>query len=247
LRPVAGAHGEPGIEADQQAAAEAWRRLLRQRLVLVVEHAVEGAGRRCAGDGVIERGRQAVDVGPRSLLGRRHLLAGGIARREDCRHRRGAAGHRRARGAEVDQRRLACRVEQDVGGLDVAMQEAGVVDLLQAVEQRPQDALDGGRRQRAGLLQAALQGLALEELHDDVGGAVGLEEIEHPHDARRVLQAGERAALGDEAVAAPGEILRRRRRARQHGGAVLAHGKRQRQVFLDGDLRARAERRGRDR
>ena len=131
---------------------------------------------------------------------------------------------------------LTRSIEQDVGGLDVAMQEARGVDLLQTVEQRPQDAVDSGRRQGAGLRQAALQRLALQELHDDVGRAVGLEEIEHPHDARRVLQAGERAALGDEAVAAPGEILCCRRRPRLDGGAVLAHGKRQRQVFLDGDL-----------
>ena len=89
--------------------AKPGRRDLRQRLVGVVEHAVEGAGRRLAGDRVIERGREAVDVGPRPLLGRGHLLGRGIARREDRRQRRAAAGHRRARGAEVDQRRIAVR------------------------------------------------------------------------------------------------------------------------------------------
>ena len=87
-------------------------------------------------------------------------------------------------------------------------------------------------------LQPAFQGLAVQQLHDDIGRAVGFEEIEHPHDGGRVLQAGERAALGDEALAAPGEIVGRAGRARQHGRAVLPHGKRQRQVFLDGDLAA---------
>ena len=87
-------------------------------------------------------------------------------------------------------------------------------------------------------LQPAFQGLAVQQLHDDIGGAVGLEKIEHPHDGGRVLQAGQRAALGDEALAAPGEILGGTGRARQHGRAVLPHGKRQRQIFLDGDLAA---------
>ena len=77
-----------------------------------------------AGDGVIERGRKAVDVGPRALLGRDELLGRGIARREDRGHRRRSARHRRARGAEIDQRRPALGIDHDVGRLDVAMQEA---------------------------------------------------------------------------------------------------------------------------
>ena len=75
----------------------------------------------------------------------------------------------------------------------------------------------------------------MQELHDDVGRAVGFEEVEHPHDGECVLQAGKSATLGHETLATPSEILGRAGRARQNGRAVLAHGKRQRQVFLDGD------------
>ena len=78
----------------------------------------------------------------------------------------------------------------------------------------------------------------LQQLHDDVGGAVGLEEIEDPHDRRHAMQARERAAFGDEALAAPAEILGHLGGARHHRGAVLAHRQRRRQVFLDRDLAA---------
>ena len=57
--------------------------------------------------------------------------------------------HRGARRAEVDQGRPAAGVDHDVGRLDVAVQEADGMDLLQAVEQREEQALDGRRRQPA--------------------------------------------------------------------------------------------------
>ena len=120
-----------------------------------------------------------------------------------------------------------------LAGFYVAVQEARFVHLAQALEQRPQDRFQLGRQQRAFGLDALLQRLATQQLHDDVGGAVLLEEVEHFHDRRRLVQSGERAALFDEAVAAPAEILGDLGRARQHGGAVLAHGQRHRQVFLE--------------
>lgn len=55
---------------------------------------------------------------------------------------RAAPGHRRAQRTEVDKRRVVHGIEQNVSGLDIAMLEACVVDLLQAVEQRPQDAVE---------------------------------------------------------------------------------------------------------
>lgn len=200
------------------------------------QHAIESAGRRLAGDGVIERCGEAVDVSPRPLLRRRHLLGGSIARGEDCRQRRRAPRYCRPRGAEVDQGRIAGAIEQDIGRLDVAVQEAGGVHLLQSIEQWPQDAVDLGGRQGPLLFQPMLERLAAQQLHDDVGRAVGLEEVEDPDDGWCVLQAGERPALGHEALATPGKIRRRIGRTRQHRRAVLAHGERQRQVFLDGDL-----------
>ena len=103
------------------------------------------------------------------------------------------------------------------------MQEAGVVHLLQAIQQRRQHGLDLVRRQPPLTTQPMLQRLAAQQLHDDVGGAVGLEEIEHPHDTRRVVQGGHGAALPDEALTAPGEIVGHPGRARQHHGAAFPH------------------------
>ena len=116
------------------------------------------------------------------------------------------------------------------------MQEADLVHLPQALEQRPQDGVELGRRQRPFGLDALVQRLAAQQLHDDVGGAVLLEEVEDLHDGRRLVQGGERAALLDEAFAAPAEILGDLGRARQHRGAVLAHGQRHRQIFLERHL-----------
>ena len=98
------------------------------------------------------------------------------------------------------------------------------MDLLEAIEQRPQQRLEARRVERAAASDPRLQGLPAQQLHDQVGGAVGLEEVVHQHDARHAMQGGERSALGDEAVAAPGEVLGRAGGARHHRGAVLPDG-----------------------
>ena len=87
-------------------------------------------------------------------------------------------------------------------------------------------------------LDPAFQGAAAQQFHDDVGGAVGFEEVEHLHDRRRLVQVGQCAAFLDEAAAAPAEIVGHLGRARQHRVAVRADGQRRRQVFLDGDVAA---------
>ncbi len=116
------------------------------------------------------------------------------------------------------------------------MQEASVVHLLQPLEQWPQDAVDFSRSQLAEALQAAFERLARGQLHDDVGRAVGFQEIKHPHDRRDALQGSKRAPLLDEALAAPGEIVGELGGARQHRDAVEAHRQGRRQVLLDRDL-----------
>jgi hypothetical protein len=62
-------NGETGIDAGQKPLWEAPAGTVGNGLVLVVEHAVDGARRGVTGDGVIDRGRKAVDVGPRPLRG----------------------------------------------------------------------------------------------------------------------------------------------------------------------------------
>ena len=111
------------------------------------------------------------------------------------------------------------------------------MDLLKAVQQRPEEPVDGSPR-RAGRCRAtrSCSVWPAQQLHDKVGGAVGLEEVVHQHDARHAMQRGERAALGDEAIASPGKVLGGAGGARHHRGAVLPHGERGRQIFLDGDF-----------
>src|SRR6185312_416200 len=72
---------------------------------------------------------------------------------------------------------------------------------------------------------------AVLELHDGVGGAVGGEEAQHRHDVR-MAEAGERARLVEEALAAPREVVGRARAAR-HDLVALAHGELDWQVLLD--------------
>ena len=140
------------------------------------------------------------------------------------------------RGAEIDQRRLALGVEQDIRRLDVAVQEPRGMDRGQPVEEPPQDPVERRGVERTLLRHLLVQGAASHQLHDQVGRAVGLEEVVHQHDAGRAMQGGQRAPLGDEAVATPGEVLGGAGRARHHRRAVLADGERGRQIFLDRDV-----------
>src|SRR5215813_1282517 len=75
--------------------------------------------------------------------------------------------------------------------------------------------------------------LAVLELHDGVGRAVGLEVAQHRHDVR-MAEARERARLVEEALAAPGEVFAIARPARHHALA-LAHCELDREILLDGD------------
>ena len=176
----------PASRPASSAAAKSPAAPSCQRLVGVVEHAVEGAGRRLAGDGVIERRRQAVDVGPRALLGRGHLLGRGIARREDRGQRRRCArpsprARRRSRSASgcpsASSRMLA--------GLMSRCRKPALwtCSSPSSSGHRMRSIVAGGSGPVA-LQPAARASRRCSSCHDDVGGAVGLEEVEDPHDGR---------------------------------------------------------------
>ena len=90
--------------------------------------------------------------------------------------------------------------EEDVGGLDVAVDDAGLVGVGQPVQHRHHDrhlALQGEGR---GGAHGVEQVVALEELHRDVGRAVGVvAEVEDGHHVG-VHHARDRARLALEAV-----------------------------------------------
>ena len=203
---------------------------------IILHQAFQGAGRRLAGDTSIERRRQPVDIRPRSLPAGARLLRGGEAWREDGGHRLCATGDIGSGRTEIDQRRRTIGPQHDVGRLDVAVQEADAVDLLETIEQRRQDLLDRGLRQARLARQALRKRLALEKLHDDIGRAVRLEEIVNPDDRRHMTQLRHGSRLVEEAAAPPDEILGHFGRARQHLGVTLADRQPARQVLLDRDV-----------
>ena len=224
------------VDSRQQAARKSLRLQPGKRFVAVFHQAIESAGRRLAGDGVVQRGGEPVDVRPGPLLRRRELFGRGIARCEDRRHGLGAIGHRHARRAEIDQGRLVLGAQHNVGGLDVAMQEARLVHAPQAVDQRPEDHVERCRRERTLGLDPLLERLAAQQFHDNVGGAVGLKEIEHLHNRCSFVEVGQDAAFFDEMATPPIEIAGYLSRARQHGVPVLAHRECYREVFLERHL-----------
>ena len=71
------------------------------------------------------------------------------------------------REAEVGQPGVTIAVEQDVGGLDVSVQHAVVVDGCDGREQLTGERLDRTRFER-GTIQALAQGRARDVVHDDV-------------------------------------------------------------------------------
>ena len=129
LRAVGGAHGEAGIDAGEQRSRER-KPAVGEGHVSVVDDPIDRVGRRTAGDRVMDRGSQGVDIRPRSLRGGRELLDRGVARGEDRRHRLRPSGYCGAGGAEIDQHGVTVAIDQDIGGFDIAMQEAHLVDLL---------------------------------------------------------------------------------------------------------------------
>ena len=119
----------PCRSAARKPGAVGAQRRLAGRHVLVVDHARGRIRRALAGDGVIERAAERVDVGPGALLaaGGGVLLVGAVARLDERAHGLGVRGDLAARRAEVDEHRRAVLADDDVVGRDVAVQEiAGV-------------------------------------------------------------------------------------------------------------------------
>ncbi len=229
---------KPGVEAGKETRRKPGTGQSRDRLIAIVQHTIDGTRRRLSGDRMIERCGQSVDVRPRSLVCRAHLLRGGIAWREDRRRRRHMTGHRGARGPEVDQRRVALIVEHDVGRLDIAMQEARIVNLFEAIEHRPQYPAHGRRFQSSDRLQASVEGIAMDQFHDDISSVVQLEKVEDSNDPGRAMECRQGAAFGDEAFTPSGEIIDDPGRAWRYSRSMLANSQCGRQILLEGNFTA---------
>ena len=147
----------PGRDRSRQGRlVEAIGLRRRQRPVGIGADARGGFGRRQPGDGVMQHRGGGIDVAPRALLAvERVLLDRRVLRRQHAGQRARAVAHRLARRAEVDQHRHAVAPDDDVGRLDVAMQEALGMHGAETAQQPVGQAAHLVGRQAAGRLRAA--------------------------------------------------------------------------------------------
>ncbi len=156
--------------------------------------------RRPAGEHLVERGPQGVLVGGRpGLLGPARLLGGHVAGRAEDRPaaRLGRVGLQPLDQPEVGDLGRPVAREQDVGRLDVAVDDPAAVGHVHGPGQRLDDpgrVLDGLRLGGDPLRQAA----PIEELQREIGQAVVLADLEDLDDVR-VVDGGDGAGLGLEA------------------------------------------------
>ena len=135
----------------------------------------------------------AVDLLPLHLLGG-HVVGGS--------HHVSGAGHRRGghvRHAEVHDLHRAVFLDEDVGGLDVAVDDARLVRVGEPSEHLHDHRHLALERHRRRLAHGLLEVLALQELHRDERRAVGvIAEVEDHHHVR-VGHLGDRPRLALEA------------------------------------------------
>ena len=103
------------------------------------------------------------------------------------------------------------------------MHEARLVNALQAVHERKQNAEQVILARQAPQVVNLLQTLALLVFHDHVGGAVGLEDAVHQNDVR-VAKLRESLRLVDETVEPPAESVGVLVGDRMNGAVRRTHG-----------------------
>ncbi len=101
----------------------------------------------------------------------------------------------------VHARAAAKVVRDDVGRLQIAMEDALVVRELQRAAQRPDDRLDLLDRQWAAHDDFLPQAASVEQLHDQERPSLGVEVVVEDRDDIRMVELCARAALREEALA----------------------------------------------
>ena len=143
--------------------------------------------------------RDGADDDPGQGLSRRRIRrASGPGCAVPRRSRLGVVG--RARHAEVHHQALAIGVNHDVGGLEVAMHDAGGVRGHEAGRDASRDLHDARHRQLALAFQDRREFLPFEERHRDVLDAAHVAHVVHPHDVLVRDPAGEQQLLLEPAL-----------------------------------------------
>ncbi len=166
-------------------------------------HRFQGRGPeegRPAGEHFIEDCPQAEDVRSRGELSRAAggLLGRHVGRRADRRPRLGdrALPLQQAGQAEIGQVRFTAGVEEDVGGLEIAMEHAALMGVMDGAGERGQEHRRLARREgRLPVGQPLRQGGALHQLHRQEVPAVVLSDFVDGHDVGMV-EAGGGAGFG---------------------------------------------------
>ncbi len=164
--------------------------------------------RRIAGGHAVEDAAEAEQVAARVHRGAAGLLRRHVRRRADdgpFLRQRGVG--RRTRQAEIEdldaasgRRRSRLAFQPDVGGLDVAVDQAAGVGRGQAEGDLPADTADFIDRQNPFAPEPVLQRLAGQQRHGEVGDAAVLADFVDGNDVV-VQEGGRRPALAQEAAA----------------------------------------------
>jgi hypothetical protein len=195
-----------GVHVDGDRPADRGRRD-GAALQDLAEHRLRGAShvRRIAREQLEEHRTERVDVARRSddlIAGR--LLGAHVVGRADAQPRLGQARparrSHRERDAEVPHDRLP-RLDQDVRGLDVAVDHAVLVRVFERARHRHREAYRLVHGQLLLAVQAIPERLAFHERHHVEEEAGGLAGVVQRQDVR-VLEVGGGLDLGQEALAA---------------------------------------------
>ena len=244
LRPVLRQELQRPVDGGEKAGGEVPRcrfagRFQNIRAAHDRVDAAHGIGRTGSRHRAVKGRAQGIDVGPRPLLflsrrGRIVLLEGCIARRHQRRQRSCRDADGLPRGAEIQQHRGAALTQVNVVGLDVAMDEAGLVHDLQAVQQRHDQRAQLGFTGDFSGLKKLLQAFSAFVLHHHVGGAVGFEHAHHTHHVG-MAEFRQGAGLGNEAIEPPAVGIAVILGDRVHVAVVAAGSELHGKEFFDGD------------
>ena len=163
--------------------------------------------RRVAGEHLVRHRAERVDVGARVDRALPHRLLGGhvlrCAEREaGLRHALAAGRLHREGDAEVGNQRVAA-LQQDILGLDIAVDHAAPVCVRQRVGDLAGDAQRFGYGEQPVAHEPRAQRLAVHERHDVEQEAAGLARVVQWQDVR-VLQVGRGADFREESLGAEG-------------------------------------------